>query len=181
MHLSRPRHYFCTHMAVFECDRCGKCCMSLGPHIRIERQLNDRDYYCRSKIDNAVFPVQVDKAFREEIEEEYLAEETLRNGPEKRPCVFLRQEPGGGTTCAIYATRPKVCRDFRCYRMLIFSRDGTACGKVIGKNTIRTEDPTLQNLWDETVAPLPTGDAAAWAEQVRAILTGSGYRAELVE
>ena len=169
-------------MVHFVCDRCGKCCVSLGQSITIERQLNDRDYFCRSKIDNTVFPVQVDKVFQEEIADEYLAGETARPEPEKKPCVFLRKDPGnGGTSCAIYASRPKVCRDFRCYRMLIFDKEGNACGKVIGKNTLRSEDPALQKIWNEQVAGLPTADTPAWNGRVREILAGSGYRAEPVE
>jgi Fe-S-cluster containining protein len=169
-------------MVNFSCDRCGKCCVSLGQSVIIERQLNDRDYYCRSKIDNAVFPVQVDTAFQEEIAEEYLAGETARSGPEKKPCVFLRQDPaGGGACCAIYATRPAVCRNFQCYHTLIINRDGEVCGRVIGKNTLRTDDPVLQNLWDNLVAPAPCSDAAGWTGWVREILAGSGYRAEMVE
>jgi uncharacterized protein len=169
-------------MVNFSCDRCGRCCVSLGQSVTIERQLNDRDYYCRSKIDNAVFPVQVDKAFQEEIAEEYLAGDTARSGPEKKPCVFLRQDPaGGGTCCAIYATRPLVCRNFRCYHTLIINRDGNVCGRVIGKNTLRTGDARLQELWDEQVALVPTIDTAARTGRVREILAGNGYRAEPVE
>ena len=60
-------------MAVFECDRCGKCCVSFGHLITIERQLSDLDYYCRCKIDNSVFPVHVDPAYGEEIADEIAA------------------------------------------------------------------------------------------------------------
>lgn len=182
MHLSRPRHYFCTHMAVFECDRCGKCCMSLGPHIRIERQLNDRDYYCRSQIDNNLFLVHVDPAYRDEIAEEYAGEGGTAIPGEKKPCRFLRTGAAPGqTTCAIYASRPAVCREFRCYRMVIFNRDGDVAGRVIGRNTLRTEDSDLQKAWERAgIASLPTGDTAAWLGQVAALLAAHGYRIEPV-
>ena len=169
-------------MAVFECDRCGKCCASLGPHITIERQLNDVDYYCRSSIDNAIFLAHVIPEYREEIADEFEPGGPLPSGPEKKTCRFLRKNrEGEGTACAIYASRPKVCRDFRCYRMLIRTREGTICGRVIGKNTIRTEDKVLEKLWNEQIAIIQYGDFAAWIKNVTGILAGYGYYADPVE
>jgi uncharacterized protein len=169
-------------MAAFECDRCGKCCVSLGPHIIIERQLDDRDYYCRSMIYNAIFLARVDPMYREEIANEFETEDALPPGPEKKICRFVRKNPdGNGMVCAIYATRPKVCRDFRCYRMLIRTREGTICGRVTGKNTLRTEDAALETLWTDQVAGIPYGDPAAWTKNIAGILAENGYCADPVE
>jgi Fe-S-cluster containining protein len=169
-------------MAAFICDRCGKCCVSLGLHITVERQLNDRDYYCRSTIDNAIFLAHVDPEYREEVADEFAAGDLNRSSPDKKPCTFLRKNPDGdGAACAIYATRPKVCRDFRCYRMVIRNREGNVCGKVIGKTTLRTEDEALRKLWAEQVEAIPSGDIAAWTEKVAAILKENDYRADIVE
>ena len=169
-------------MAAFICDRCGKCCVSLGQSITIERQLNDRDYYCRSKIDNAIFIARVDPAYREEIADEFAEGKTPQAGADKEPCRFLRKAPDGqGSCCVIYATRPDVCRTFRCYRMIVRNREGAICGKVIGKNTLRTEDPVLETIWNGEVLPVPCFDASAWARQVATVLAGHGYSAETVE
>lgn len=169
-------------MAPFTCDRCGKCCVSLGQSITIERQLNDRDYYCRSKIDHAIFLAHVDEEFREEIADEFLAAESSPGDTGKNPCRFLRMSPSGtGYCCAIYATRPKVCQNFLCYHMLIRTRDGVICGRVIGKTTLRTEDPDLEQIWNVEVNPVPFTNALEWIKQVTAILAGHGYRAEPVE
>ncbi len=169
-------------MAPFTCNRCGKCCVSLGQSITIERQLNDRDYYCRSAIDNTIFLVHVDEKFREEIADEFLAAGPHPNYGEKKPCPFLRSgPPGAGSSCAIYTTRPDICRNFRCYRMLIRNQVGAVCGKVIGKNTLRTEDPNLEKLWNVLVIPIPFGNSFEWTKQVTAILADHGYRAEPVE
>lgn len=169
-------------MTVFECDLCGKCCVSLGPLITIERQLNDRDYYCRCQIDNTIFPASVDPAYREEIADELPDEGAVHPVNDKKSCRFLRKNrQGDGTTCAIYLTRPKVCRDFRCYRMLIRTPEGRICGRVIGKNTLRTEDAALKKLWDEEVAAIPYSDPAAWTKNVAGILAEYGYCADPVE
>jgi len=169
-------------MAVFECDRCGKCCVSFGPLITIERQLNDQDYYCRCKIDNSVFLAHVAPEYCEEISDEFAAEDAAQSCQEKKPCRFLRKNrQGEGTLCAVYSTRPKTCRDFRCYRMLIRDRKGAVCGRVIGKNAVRTGDTALETLWKEQVVALPYRDAVAWTEKVVGILSEHGYRVDSVE
>jgi hypothetical protein len=169
-------------MAVFECDRCGKCCVSLGPLLMIERQLNDRDYYCSSAVDSAIFLAHVDPAFREEIADEFAAGDLDRNSMDKKSCAFLRKNPDGdGTACAIYTSRPAVCRDFRCYRMLIRNNEGAICGRVIGKNTLRTEDAVLKKVWDEEVSVIPHGDAVARIKNIAGILDRHGYCADPVE
>lgn len=169
-------------MVPFTCDRCGKCCVSLGPSIMIERQLNDRDYYCRSRIDNTLFLAHVEGEFRDEIADEFLAAGPSLDDGEKKPCCFLRKSPSGtGFSCAIYRTRPKVCQDFQCYHMLICNREGAVCGRVIGKNTLRTEDFDLQKIWNNQVISVPCGNKPEWTRQVTAILADHGYRAEPVE
>jgi uncharacterized protein len=169
-------------MAEFVCDRCGKCCTSLGPHITIERQLNDQDYYCRSRIDNSIFLVHVDPEYGEEIADEFSKECDSPSGSEKKPCMFLRRSRhGAGNFCTIYSTRPKVCRDFRCYRMVIYNPEGKVCGRVIGKNTLRTEDTALADLWRERITQVPHANPVLWNEKVSAILGENGYRADIVE
>lgn len=169
-------------MAAFECNRCGKCCVSLGPSIIIERQLNDRDYYCRCSVDNAIFLARVDPAFQEEIADEFLMPVPAPPVTLQKSCPFLRKKPKDETmTCAIFATRPEICRTFRCYRMIIRDTEGKICGKVIGKNTLRTEDKVLEDIWNHQAAAVPYGDAAAWARTITGILAGHGYRAEIIE
>jgi Fe-S-cluster containining protein len=169
-------------MAPFTCDHCGKCCISLGPAIVVERQLNDRDYYCRSTIDNAVFTAQVEKVFQDEIADEFLAAEYGQDTGGERPCRFLRWDPQTAVSrCAIYATRPEVCRNFRCYHWIIRDRDGIFCGRVIGKNTLRTDNPVLKTIWESEIAAKPCGETSARAPDVAAILARYGYTLENIE
>jgi len=102
-------------MVPFVCNGCGKCCTSLGAYIGIERQLTEQDYYCRNGITGEVFPVHVQPEFADEIDEEFTSDPG--NAPDSpKGCIFMRKNPEGpGTVCAIYATRPQVCREFRCY------------------------------------------------------------------
>jgi uncharacterized protein len=144
------------YMVKFECDWCGKCCMSFGEFIKIERQVDERNYFVRYDITNEHFPVHVMPEFADEIDAEY---EAMMDGeptePRKR-CIFSRKNPDGtGFACAVYPTRPTICRDFHCYRMLIHHMSGELRGKVIGFNELKTHDETLAQIWAEKVAPLP--------------------------
>jgi uncharacterized protein len=174
-------------MAKFTCDSCGKCCSSFGAFIKIERQLNDRDYYCRYGISNELYPVRVDAAFADEIDGRFSAAPGTPAGGRDRSCPFLcRREDGNGSACACYATRPPVCREFRCYRVVISDGAGHPVGKVIGAGGISTADGALARLWKEQIASIPHvhppgGNDPAWVQRVTSILAAHGYRADAVE
>jgi len=185
-------------MATFVCNDCGKCCASLGAYIRIERQLTGGDYYCRNGITGEVFPVHAQPAFADEIDEEFTSGQWESPGF-RTGCIFMRKNPEGpGTVCAIYATRPQVCREFRCYHMLIYNAGGTIAGRMVGHHDILTDDPDLARIWSDEVKPLavaavspkpadrspglitsPCSDPV-WMQKVSAILASHGYRGEPV-
>ena len=173
-------------MAEFVCDWCGKCCRSFGEFIRIERQLTERDYYCRYGITNDLVLVHVQPEYAEMISGTFLDQKKGSDTPEKK-CAFLQKNPDGdGFVCTVYPTRPPVCREFRCYRMLIHNREGQLVGKVIGQNELRTADEALAALWKNEVSHLPPTDKShvpdpAWITNVLALLEHYGYRGDPVE
>ncbi len=184
-------------MAQFTCDHCGRCCRSFGAFITAERQLSDRSYYCRYGITNEIFPVSVEPEYADAVADAYEERSgSGRNGP-GTACIFLQEGPGGsGFFCAIYPSRPPVCRNFRCYRMLIFRNgDDKPAGTMVGKHDLRSEDEVLKTLWKEKIAPLPypsyTGtsrdsrdsrpDDREWINNVLSILAAHGYRGDPVE
>jgi hypothetical protein len=144
-------------MATFECNWCGRCCKSFGEFIRIERQLTERDYFCRYEITNEHFQVHVAPEFAEEIDEDFLELDGKIKGAQEKGCIFSRKNPEGkGFACAIYATRPAICREFICYRMLIHhATTGEIRGRVIGINELKTQDEALARIWTEKIAHLP--------------------------
>lgn len=164
-------------MVKFECEWCGKCCRSFGEFIKIERQLTNRDYYCRYEIKNELFFAH--------IEADYADCQTprLKDGEPAKGCPFIRKNPvGNGFACAIYTTRPQICREFRCYRMVILNRDGHECGRIMGRNDLKTTDEILEQIWKERIAPLlPNHDDSRWEKAVNAALAAHGYRGEPVE
>jgi Fe-S-cluster containining protein len=169
-------------MSSFICDHCGKCCTNLGAYIRIERQLSEQDYYCKDTLTGEVLPVHVSPEFAEEVDEDYTSGAT---GP--RPgCIFLRRNPKEpGQVCAIYPTRPRLCREFRCYHMVIFNARGEPAGRMVGRADIQTTDPMLARIWNDEVKSLPCPaapwDDSGWMQRVCAILAKHGYRGDAVE
>jgi len=184
-------------MAEFVCNGCGRCCRSFGAFIRIERQITDSDYYCRYGLTNEHFPVHVQPAFADEIADEFEMSGGVP-GADEKACPFLRPNKGGeGSVCAIYSTRPPVCREFYCYRMLIYdAASGDVRGKVVGSYDLQTRDETLALLWKEKITclphPLPRQNAGPytpapgnaedreWSKTVLAILAANGYRGDPV-
>ncbi len=183
-------------MTRFACDRCGKCCRSFGAFITIERQLNSRDYYCRYGITKEIFPVKVEPGFEEHIAGIFDTGGRQETAPAAQQCCFLVKDPSGtGFACAVYSTRPAVCRNFRCYRMLIYhAESGRLSGKVIGQYQLRTENETLGALWDREIAALlpekegrypgrvtEKGSDLAWPGAVLEVLERNGYRGDPVD
>ncbi|MDD1705614.1 MAG: YkgJ family cysteine cluster protein [Methanoregulaceae archaeon] len=152
-------------MARFACTRCGKCCISLGRHIRIERSISSAYHYCRVAVTGELLPVAVHPRHREIFE-----------SGKKDPswCPFLRKEEGDLFTCTIYETRPHLCREFMCRTMLIYNRENREAGYVKGRRTLVTSDPVLESAWKEIDSD--TSEAA-----LKERLRNHGYRAERLE
>ena len=123
--------------------------------ITIERQINSRDYYCRFDITRELFFVHIQPEHADAIAEAYEERES-GNDKNRKKCIFLQKDShSDGFTCAIYPSRPQICREFQCYRMVIYNTERQLCGRVIGRNELKTADENLSTLWKEKVAHLP--------------------------
>jgi len=144
-------------MVRFECDLCGKCCASFGEFIRIERQVTTHDYFCRYDITDELFQVHVLPEYADEFADAFEEIQDTGKDIHRQGCVFTKKNPDGpGFICMIYPSRPTICREFLCYRMLIIQREtGELRGKLRGINELRTQDEILASLWKEKIAPLP--------------------------
>jgi uncharacterized protein len=148
-------------MAEFVCTRCGKCCISLGRLISIERRLSPTQYYCRMGIPGEVIPVIIPPEHRE-----------LHAVGKTDPgwCPFLRRDLSGIFACTIYGSRPGICREFRCRTTIIHDREGMEVGYVSGRLSLKTSDTALETLW--------TGLQGSSPEERIRELARHGYHAE---
>ena len=144
-------------MVRFECDLCGKCCASFGEFIKVERQITAHDYFCRYGITNELFQVHVLPEYADEFADSFEELQDAGKNIHHPGCVFTQKNPEGpGFICIIYPSRPTICREFLCYRMLINHREsGELRGRVIGINELRTDDKILAAIWKDKIATLP--------------------------
>jgi len=106
----------------FTCSRCGKCCMSLGRHIRVVRSTPPRSFVIRVQVTGETLPVQVVPSLSPLF--------SRKDPPAWEPgwCPFLRKEGENLYTCTIHPFRPRICREFRCMTMCILDSSGRRWG-----------------------------------------------------
>ncbi|HMK15491.1 MAG TPA: YkgJ family cysteine cluster protein [Methanomicrobiales archaeon] len=158
-------------MAVFECSRCGLCCMNFGELIRIERELSDIEFYCRFLVTNELFRARVMPEWREAFAD------TAEVDAHPAWCRFLRRSPDGrGYVCTVHDSNASICKDFRCCVMRIYDRAGTQVGKVGGNRSLFSENEELKQIFREKVMDLEAPSLREWLARAAGALTSAGYR-----
>lgn len=162
-------------MTAFPCSRCGKCCMSLGRHIRVIKTTSPRSFLISVSVTRETLPVQ-------------LVPSLVSLYSQKEPpawetgwCPFLRREAGGLFSCTIYPFRPRICRGFRCMTMRILDRSGHEAGRVKGRSSLVSDDPRLVELWDDAVAPLAGLPQKEFVSRCREILASHGFEVDMFD
>ena len=156
----------------FDCTRCGKCCMVSGKHIRIERKLGERDYYCRDLISNNLVMTHVESPYLPGFREKGGYQE------DEDRCHFLVRTREG-YACVVYNTRPLSCREFKCCRMRVYQGEKNLIGTIKGRRSLSTMDPDLEKLWNDRIRLLGIEEDGQWDMKVKKILEDSGYIVEL--
>ena len=90
-------------------------------------------------------------------------------------CPFLRFDPDCRAYCTVHTTRPSICRDFGCWRILILYGEGRRAGRIIFQETLMTEDAALKRVWDEYRDRLDRIDPGARDTELIKAFTGAGY------
>ena len=91
-------------------------------------------------------------------------------------CPFLRfEEKDGKAYCTVHLTRPDICREFCCWRLLILDPQGRRSGRIMYQRTFVSDDADLSRLWEQSVRRIREPDDAVWDERVIRILSGAGY------
>ncbi|MDT8358433.1 MAG: YkgJ family cysteine cluster protein [Methanomicrobiaceae archaeon] len=153
-------------MGEFVCTRCGKCCMSMKPYVKILGRLGPFRFLCRHELGQETREVVIERDCRDRFSDE-------ENG-EGNWCPFLLEDEGDeGYSCAIYGTRPRFCREFACARMRVYGKDGSLVGTLKGKKSLVTADPALQALWE--------GSLGTDLDEAASRLRGAGYRVEMYD
>lgn len=92
-------------------------------------------------------------------------------------CPFLRfDKETGKAWCTVHLTRPDLCRDYCCWRLLILDARGKRAGRVMYQRTFLADSEELGRLWERVQPTLNGLSGAAWDDAVIDILTAAGYR-----
>jgi len=154
----------------FECHQCGECCSHLGLVHSIHKDLGNFHFIVFNQYTSDETEVTVD-ADKHEL---FLDKSIFAKLPEA--CPFFRHMPGSEKAyCTVHSTRPDICQDFSCWRLLILNHTGRRVGRVMFRRSLVTDDAFLNRVWEECIDPLPETDDSIWDKQVVRILIRAGY------
>jgi hypothetical protein len=91
-------------------------------------------------------------------------------------CPFFRYKPESAKGyCTVHLTRPEICRDYGCWRLLILDSTGKRAGRIMGNRFLASEDEGLTRFFEGHIRNQPESDDAAWDDMVIRMLIGAGY------
>lgn len=91
-------------------------------------------------------------------------------------CPFFRYDaPAGKGYCTVHLTRPEICQDYGCWRLLILDGSGRRAGRIMGQRHLASEDALLTRLFEEEINHRVEPDDAAWDPRVIEVLVRAGY------
>ncbi len=104
----------------------------------------------------------------------YLDTGIFDNRPEA--CPFFRFDAVSSKGyCTVHLTRPEICRDYGCWRMLILGPGGKRAGRIMDYRHLASEDPALTSIFEDYINHLSGPDDVAWDEYVIRVLVREGY------
>ena len=154
----------------FECQQCGECCSHLGLVHVIERDYGDYRYLVRNQYTGERTEVRIDP----DKHDLFLDRSIFITRPEA--CPFFRFDNlSAKGYCTVHLTRPEICRDYGCWRMLILDAGGKRGGRIMCQRHLASDDERLTRLFEEQINDLVEPDDAVWDETVLSILRQAGY------
>ena len=154
----------------FECSQCGECCSHLGLVHTIDKDYGDYHFLVRNQYTGEKTAVTID------LDKVTLFCDTSIFGERPEACPFFRFDPASSKgCCTVHLTRPEICRDYGCWRLLILDKKGNRAGRIMCQRHLATEDEALPRLFEEHINHLCEPDDAAWDERVITMLVAAGY------
>lgn len=154
----------------FECSQCGECCSHLGlVHIVVGTMSDDRFIVLnRYSNERSLVTLDPDKTAL------FADRGIFASLPEA--CPFFRTGPDDGLGyCCVHLTRPLICRDFGCWRILILTQAGKRAGRIMERYTFVSEDDLLRQTWDQHSGSLKGLEGDEWDEAATRLFTNAGF------
>jgi Fe-S-cluster containining protein len=92
------------------------------------------------------------------------------------PCPFLRLDASLGLAfCTVHQTRPEVCREYQCWRILVLDCEGRRVARVMDQRYLCLEDERLREPWEEFRENLDSLCTHEWDNEVIRFFRERGY------
>ncbi len=154
----------------FECMQCGECCSHMGLVHKIKESRGDYKFLVVNVYTGEESEVEVDPDKKALFEDR----ETLQQLREA--CPFFRRNPDDRKAyCTVHFTWPDICREFKCWRLLILDQRGKRAGRIIYQRSLLSDDKILRKVWNECIDGIKEPDDAVWEEKVLFALSRAGY------
>lgn len=155
----------------FECQQCGECCTHMGQVHTIEKDLGNNEFLICNQYTGEENIVKVD----EDKIRLFMQKGIFERFPEA--CPFLREEPETGKVrCTIHMTRPGICRDFGCWRILILDSRGNRAGRITRNSRyLSSEDMLLRKIWNKCMEDGDKMSEEEWSDLFILTAKKAGY------
>jgi hypothetical protein len=91
-------------------------------------------------------------------------------------CPFLRYNTGDRKAyCTVHQTRPEICKDYGCWRLLILGTQGQRAGRVMYQRAFFSDNAELTRLWKRDIGGIDEPDDEIWDKEITRILSSAGY------
>ena len=154
------------------CQQCGECCSYMGEIIGIDNRIDPVRFRIRFSVTGEEREVILDPG-KVGI---FCSQDIAATRP--MACPFLRFPKPHQACCTVHRTRPELCRQYTCFRVLILDSVGNAIGKVPDRSRVlSTADAGLRELWKRDVEGVDIPGESAWEAYVDEVFSRAGYRA----
>ncbi|QYZ78093.1 YkgJ family cysteine cluster protein [Methanofollis formosanus] len=155
----------------FTCIQCGECCSHLGDVHVVTEACGDGRFVMLNRYTGEEHAVRIDPDKLHLFPDRSISERW------PQACPFLRDDPAQNRICCIiHLTRPEICREYACWRLLILNARGRRVGRVMERRHLATDDPGLAAFWERSIRTIREDDDAGWDERAIEALTQAGYR-----
>lgn len=154
----------------FECFQCGECCDQLGYVHVIKEEYGDYRFLIYNNYTGEETPVTVDPDKRELFDDKSIFKRLPHT------CPFFRHHTDSEKAfCTVHLTRPEICRDYGCWRLLILDHTGRRVGRIKFIRALCSDDALLTRLWESCIEEHQEPDDRKWEDTMIRILRNAGY------
>jgi Putative zinc- or iron-chelating domain len=155
---------------VFECQQCGECCQHMGQVHSVRETRGDFEFLVNNQYTGEKNTVVIDP----DKHTLFADKSIFLDYPESCPFLRYRREDSKAY-CTVHRTRPEICRDYGCWRLLILDSQGQRAGRVMYQRAFFSDDTGLTRLWKRDIEGIEEPDDVKWDKEIMRILSAAGY------